>query len=495
MEYVLAIDQGTTGSRAFIFDRTGKVRATAYQEFKQYYPKPGWVEHDAEEIWASCANVIRNAIARGRINPKHIAAIGITNQRETTILWDRATGKPLHRAIVWQCRRTAEICASPALRRHNTLVRRLTGLVLDPYFSATKIQWILNHVPGLQRKAQSGQVCFGTVDSWILWKLTGGKTHATDATNASRTMLFDINTRKWSRKLLDIFHIPPSVLPTVNPSGSVFGHSIAVAGLPQGIPITGIMGDQQAALYGQGCWEEGMVKNTYGTGCFMVLNTGKQLVRSSKGLLTTIACDMYGRPVYALEGSVFIAGAVVQWLRDGIKIIPDSSSTEKLIRGTKDSDGVYFVPAFTGLGAPYWDPQARGIITGLTRGSARPQIIRAALEGIAYQTKDIFTLMSSASKHPIRRLQVDGGATANNFLMQFQADILGISVVRPKLLDTTAAGAAYLAGITCGLWHPRDILRMRKVERVFNPSMPIKVAQAKYAGWQKAVKQAMAGYD
>ncbi len=492
MEYVLAIDQGTTGSRAFIFDRAGKVRAAAYREFKQYYPKPGWVEHDAGEIWSTCRQVIRQAIARGRVDPGRIVALGITNQRETTILWDRATGKPLHRAIVWQCRRTADMCASPALRRRASFIRRATGLVLDPYFSATKIKWILDHAPGLKRKADRGEICFGTVDSWLLWNLTGGRSHATDATNASRTMLFDINTKKWSRALCGIFGVPAPVLPQVKPSGSVFGSTAAIAGLPAGVPVTAIMGDQQSALYGQGCWGSGSVKNTYGTGCFLVLNTGNHLVRSSGGLLTTIACDVFGRPVYALEGAVFIAGAVVQWLRDGLKIIPDPASTEGLVRATPDSNGVYFVPAFTGLGAPYWDPAARGAITGLTRGSTRAHIIRAALEAIAYQTKDIFALMERSLHHPIRRLRVDGGATANNFLMQFQADLLRVPVVRPKLLDSTAAGAAYLAGITVGLWHPRDVVRMQAEQRVFKPAMPLKDARSKYTGWQKAVRQTMA---
>lgn len=492
MEYVLAIDQGTTGSRAFIFDRHGHVRAMAYQEFKQYYPKPGWVEHDADEIWSSCVQVIRKAIVRGRIDPKRIVALGITNQRETTILWDRATGKPFYHAIVWQCRRTADLCAAPALRRRANFIRRATGLVLDPYFSATKIRWVLDHVPGLKRKAGQGRVCFGTVDSWLLWKLTNGKVHATDPTNASRTMLFDINAQKWGRPLLDIFGILPSVLPQVKPSGCVFGITAGVAGLPAGIPITAIMGDQQAALYGQGCWEAGSVKNTYGTGCFMVLNTGKHLVRSSDGLLTTVACDALGKPVYALEGAVFIAGAVVQWLRDGLKIIPDPASSERLAAGVKDSGGVYFVPAFTGLGAPYWDPQARGTITGLTRGSTRAHIVRAALEAIAYQTEDIFILMRRSLYCPIRRLRVDGGAAANDLLMQFQSDLLGISVLRPKLLDSTAAGAAYLAGITVGLWRPKDITAMQAVGRIFRPAMPLNIARAKYEGWQKAVRKTMA---
>ena len=486
--YILAIDQGTTGSRCFIFDAQGKIISSAYQEFRQYFPKPGWVEHDANEIWASVQKVIHQAVLSVKINPKNILAIGITNQRETTVLWDRLTARPLARAIVWQDRRTAGLCAK--LKKHEPLVRRISGLVMDPYFSATKIAWMLEHVVGLRTKASRGQVAFGTVDSWLIFKLTGGKSHATDMTNASRTLLFDIRRKSWSSQLLKLFRIPKNVLPKVYPSGSVFGHTFKVAGLPQGIPITAVMGDQQAALYGQGCFTPGTVKNTYGTGCFMVLNTGNKMRLSKAGLLTTLACDIKGQPVYALEGSVFIAGAVVQWLRDQLKIIPDSASTEKIIHTLKDTNGVYFVPAFVGLGAPYWNPQARGLITGLTRGSNTQHIVRAALESMAYQTKDVFHLMQKESGLKIRSLAVDGGACRNNFLMQFQADILSTPLMRPRMVDSTVAGVAHLAGVAAGLWSIKDLARMRSIDQIFKPRMSKLLVTELYRGWQRAIRQA-----
>ena len=489
--YILAIDQGTTGSRVFIFDGKGKVRASAYQEFKQHYPKPGWVEHDADEIWSSVEAVIRKALKEGRIDAGVILGIGITNQRETTVVWDRVTGKPLHRAIVWQDRRTADLCAAPSLKRHAGYVRSSTGLRLDPYFSATKIQWLLKNVPGLKAKAAAGRVCFGTVDTWLIHKLTGGAVHATDMSNASRTMLFNIRTKQWDKRLSKIFDVPLAMLPQVLPSGSVFGHTSAIAGLGKGVPITAVMGDQQAALYGQGCFKPGTFKNTYGTGCFMLLNTGAQLRISQNGLLTTLACDGNGQPVYALEGSVFIAGAAVQWLRDELKIITDASSTEESFGRVPDTVGVYFVPAFTGLGAPHWNADARGIITGLTRGSNADHIIRAAVESMAYQTKDIFDLMVKESGLKVRALAVDGGACRNNALMQFQADILGVPVVRPKMVDTTAAGAAHLAGVIAGVWSLKDLSVMRPTERDFHPTMPKAKVREKYAGWQKALRRAL----
>ena len=385
-KYILSIDQGTTGSRAFIFDARGRVVSSAYQELKQYYPKPGWVEHDADEIWGSVDSVIRKAVILSGVDPKLIVAIGITNQRETTVMWDRKSGKPFYHAIVWQCRRTAEICAG--LKKQEGLFRKVTGLVVDAYFSATKIKWLLDHVPGLRRRASSGQAAFGTIDSWLIYKLTGGTSHVTDMTNASRTLVFDIKAKAWSEPLLKLLNIPKNILPKVLPSSSVFGHTIkGVAGLPEGIPITAVMGDQQAALYGQGCFGPGSIKNTYGTGCFMLLNTGRKCVYSKKGLLTTLGCDALGQPVYVLEGSVFIAGAVIQWLRDELKVIKESSASEKMISGLGDTRGVYFVPAFVGLGAPYWNSQARGIITGLTRGTSSSHIVRAALESMAYQTR------------------------------------------------------------------------------------------------------------
>jgi glycerol kinase len=490
-KYILSIDQGTSGSRAFIFDAQGRVVASSYQEVKQYYPKPGWVEHDAQEIWDSVDAVIRKAVSQSGIDPKAIAAIGITNQRETTVLWDRKTARPFYHAIVWQCRRTAEICAR--LQKYENLFRKTTGLIVDAYFSGTKIQWILDHVPGLRRKALNAQVAFGTIDSWLIYKLTKGASHVTDMTNASRTLIFDIKAKRFSRPLLKLLNIPENILPKVLSSSSVFGYtSEGVAGLPEGIPIAAVMGDQQAALYGQGCFTAGAIKNTYGTGCFLLLNTGKKCVYSKKGLLTTLGCDANGQPAYVLEGSVFIAGAVMQWLRDELKIIKDSSSSEKMIAGIKDTNGVYLVPAFVGLGAPFWDPNARGIITGLTRGANVRHIVRAALESMAYQTKEIFDLMSKESGLRIRSLAVDGGACRNNFLMQFQADILGIAIVRPMMVDTTAAGAAYLAGVTIGWWKPKDVLKIKKIERAFNPRMPPSMAKSKYNGWCHAVHQVLA---
>ena len=490
-KYILAIDQGTTGSRAFIFDSQGRVVSSAYREFRQYYPKPGWVEHDAQEIFNSVDAVIRRVVSQSRINPKAIAAIGITNQRETTVIWDRKTHKPFYHAIVWQCRRTAGACAK--LKKYENLFRRTTGLIVDAYFSGTKIQWLLDHVTGLRRKAAGGQVAFGTIDSWLIYQLTNGASHVTDMTNASRTLIFDIKAKVFSKPLCKLLNIPENILPKVLPSSSVFGFTAGGAGgLPDGIPITGVMGDQQAALYGQGCFTSGSIKNTYGTGCFMLLNTGNKCVYSQKGLLTTLGCDAAGAPVYVLEGSVFIAGAVVQWLRDELKMIKDSSASEKMISGIKDTNGVYLVPAFVGLGAPYWDSQARGIITGLTRGSNARHIVRAALESMAYQTKEVFDVMSKESGLAIKSLTVDGGACRNNFLMQFQADMLAIPMVRPLMVDSTAAGAAYLAGVSVGLWDPKNLLKIKKIERIFKPSMSRKESQAKYEGWHHAVRQALA---
>lgn len=491
-KYVLALDQGTTGSRAFIFDAQGKTIASHYKEFKQYFPKPGWVEHDADEIWRSCVDVIRGALKKSRISAKEIVAIGITNQRETTVMWDRKTSKPVAKAIVWQCRRTSEFCKT--LTRHASKFRRKTGLVVDPYFSGTKIRWYLDHVKDLRQKAQKGDICFGTIDSWLIWKLTKGKTHATDLTNASRTLIFNIKTKRWDKELLSILKIPSQILPKVQNSGSIFGETAnGVAGLPSGVPIASVLGDQQAALYGQGCFEAGTSKNTYGTGCFIVLNTGKKLIYSKKGLLSTIASDDRGKPVYAMEGSIFIAGAVVQWLRDQLKVIKDSSQTEKFTKDLKDTNGVYFVPAFTGLGAPYWDSEARGVICGLTRGSNIKHIIRAALESMAYQTKDVYDIMKREYKINVGAygntpLRVDGGACQNNFLMQFQADILNCSIVRPQVIDSTAYGVALLAGVTVGLFKGKnDLKRLVKKERVFKPRMSSKDRKQLYDGWLRAI--------
>ncbi len=489
-QYILAIDQGTTGSRAILFDAKGKLVASAYQEFKQYFPKPGWVEHNAEEIWKSCVSVIQRAIAKSRVDPNEIVAIGITNQRETTVLWDKKTGRPVHHAIVWQCRRTSDICRR--LKKHEPLIRRRTGLVLDPYFSGTKIQWLLEHVPGLRRKAVAGRIAFGTIDSWLIWKLTGGKSHATDLTNASRTLLLNIRTKKWDPKILKLLGIPKKILPQVRKSGSVFGSTKNMKGLPDGIPIAGVMGDQQAALYGQGCFEPGTSKNTYGTGCFIMLNTGKKFVLCKEGLLTTLASDFKGEPVYALEGAVFIAGAVVQWLRDGLKVIKKSSDTENAIKNLRSTHGVYVVPAFVGLGAPYWVSDARGLIAGITRGTTTAHIIRASLESIAYQTKDVFDIMQRTYGREIRGLKVDGGACKNNFLMQFQADLLKIPVIRPKVVELTAKGVADLAAVTVGICrHAKELKAQYKIHKTFHPFMKPAEREELYRGWLKAVKRAM----
>ncbi len=489
-KYILAIDQGTTGSRAILFDARGKTVASAYREFKQYFPKPGWVEHDAREIWRSCETVIRKTIRKSKIAPKEILAIGITNQRETTVMWDRATSRPVHHAIVWQCRRTADICR--ALKRYEPVIHKKTGLVLDPYFSGTKIKWLLDHVPGLRRRAALGKIAFGTIDSWLIWKLTGGRAHVTDLTNASRTLLLNIKTKKWDPELLKILGVPSKILPALQPSGSIFGMTQAIAGLPAGIPIAGVMGDQQAALYGQGCYEAGTSKNTYGTGCFIMMNTGKKFVSSKAGLLTTLACDFKGRPVYALEGSVFIGGAVVQWLRDGLKVIQSSAATEKAVRKLKDNGGVYVVPAFVGLGAPYWNSEARGLIAGITRGTTIPHIIRACLEAIAYQSRDVFDIMQKTFGGSIHELKVDGGACKNDLLMQFQANILKTKIVRPKVIELTARGVAHLAGVTMGLWKKsHDLKKQHQVDRIFSPSMKPGKRAKLYQGWQKAVERAM----
>lgn len=488
---ILALDQGTTGSRAFIFDEQGAIVASDYKEFKQYFPRAGWVEHDADEIWASCGQVIRGALRKARISSQQIAAIGITNQRETTVLWDRKTSKPVAHAIVWQCRRSSEICLGLKTRGLEKTFKQKTGLVLDPYFSATKIKWYLDSIPGLRQRAARGDICFGTIDSWLIWKLTAGQAHVTDMTNASRTLIFNIRTLCWDKELLKILNIPPAILPRVRNSGSIFGYTNGQKNLlPDGIAIAAVMGDQQAALYGQGCFERGTSKNTYGTGCFIVLNTGKKCIYSRKGLLTTLACDEYGKPLYALEGSVFIAGAVVQWLRDELGVIKKSSDIEQAIAGIKDTQGVYFVPAFTGLGAPYWDSEARGLICGLTRGANRKHIMRAALESIAYQTKDIVDIMNKELGKNIRELKVDGGACKNNFLMQFQADILGCKIIRPQIIESTAQGVAYLAGVTIGLWQgKKDLEKLHKIERVFSPRMPQPERKRLYDGWLAAIER------
>jgi glycerol kinase len=487
MACVVAIDQGTTGSTVLVLDKRGRVVARAYSEFTQHYPKPGWVEHDPEEIWRVTLKVLRQAVKRARVKAMDVAAIGITNQRETTVLWDRKTGKPIHRAIVWQDRRTAAFCEAMKADGHEARVRAQTGLVLDPYFSGTKVRWLLDNVRGARERAAAGNLAFGTIDTWLLWKLTGGRVHATDPTNASRTLLFDIHARVWDPQLLALFDVPASLLPDVRPSSGVFGETTAdVLGVP--IPIAGIAGDQQAALFGQGCVEPGAAKNTYGTGCFLLLNTGTRAVASRSGLVTTIACDATGAIAYALEGSIFVAGAAIQWLRDGLRILTKAAESEKMAASVDSTLGVYLVPAFVGLGAPYWDAEARGALVGLTRGVERAHVARAALESLAYQTRDVVDAMAHDAGTPLAMLRVDGGAAANGFLMQFQADLLGVPVERPKLLETTAMGAAALAGLAVGFWRsPRELAAARQLDRCFRPRMSATMRDNLYRGWRAAV--------
>jgi glycerol kinase len=487
---VLAIDQGTTGCTALVLDHDSRVLGRAYWEISQNYPEPGWVEHDPEEIWQVSHQVMGEALESASLPANGLKAIGITNQRETTVVWDRSTGEPLHKAIVWQSRQTADICEELRANGLEPLIKERTGLVADPYFSGSKVRWIFDRYPEARRRAESGEVLFGTIDSWLLFKLTGGEVHATDPTNASRTLLYDIRNRSWDPELLEIFGVPEAALPAVKPSAGVFGHSCDLDMLPAGVPIAGIAGDQQAALFGQGCWHPGMVKNTYGTGCFVVLNMGQEHNLSDSGLLTTICCDADGQPAYALEGSIFTTGAAVQWLRDELGLIGSASETEEVAASVDNTQGVYLVPAFAGLGAPYWDMHARGALVGLTRGSGRGQIIRATLESIAFQTRDVIEAMNRDTGLPVRELRADGGACANNFLMQFQADILGTPVVRPKLVETTAVGAAYLAGLATGFWsNPKELEGAWQRDRGFSPGMGATERERLYTGWKRAVSQ------
>ena len=488
-QHILALDQGTSSSRSIVFDAQGRIVAMAQREFRQIYPQPGWVEHDPEEIWQTQLATAQEALARAGLTAHDIAGIGITNQRETTVLWNRRTGQPIHNAIVWQDRRGEPLCAQ--LRAHGLQeqVRRSTGLVIDSYFSATKIRWLLDHVNGAHIAAARGELAFGTIDSWLLWKLTGGQVHATDVSNASRTMLFDIRHNVWDHELLKVLHVPDSLLPRVFPSSHVFGET-TLFGAP--LPIAGIAGDQQAALFGQACFSAGLAKNTYGTGCFMLMHTGGQCTASNHGLLTTAAAQPGSTPEYALEGSVFIGGAVVQWLRDGLRAISSSDQVQALAESVPDAGGVVVVPAFTGLGAPYWNADARGTIVGLSRGTTVAHIARAALESIAFQSAALLQAMARDTG-AVTELRVDGGASVNDLLMQFQADLLGIPVVRPRITETTALGAAYLAGLATGVWPDQDTLaRQWQVERRFLPTMPRTRAAELMAGWEHAVRQACA---
>ena len=485
--FILSIDAGTTGITVVILDKRASICKKYYSEFTQYYPQSGWVEHDAEEIWTVTSNLIQSAFKE--YPPSNCAAIGITNQRETTLIWDRETGKPIHKAIVWQCRRTQEICTNLKNAGYEKLFKGKTGLVIDSYFSGTKIQWLLDHVDGARGKADSGKLAFGTIDSWLLWKLTGGSIHATDFTNASRTMIFNIDTKKWDEELLQILTMPPTLLPDVKNSSGEFGKTDKQL-FGKAIPITGIAGDQQAALYGQSCFETGESKCTYGTGCFLLINTGDERVNSTSGLLTTIACNADGNPIYALEGSVFIGGAVIQWLRDELKLLAYASESEEMALAVEDSNGVVIVPAFTGLGAPYWDMNARGIITGLSRGANRNHIVRAALESIAFQVYDLLESVSKDLNNDISVLQVDGGAVANNFLMQFQADILQINIDRPENIESTALGAGMLAGLGVGFWkNPADLKAVRKTDQLFIPTMSKSKRSEFLSNWKLAVRK------
>ncbi|HKK74798.1 MAG TPA: glycerol kinase GlpK [Saprospiraceae bacterium] len=489
-KYILSIDQGTTSSRAILFNYEGMIVDVAQREFTQIYPKPGWVEHNANEIWNTQLQVIQEVLAKQELAATDLAAIGITNQRETTLIWDKNTGQPIHNAIVWQDRRTADICDQLTADGHEDYIRKNTGLVIDAYFSGTKVKWLLDHVPGARKKAANGDLLFGTIDSWLVWKLSGGKAHITDYTNASRTLLYNIEKLEWDEKMLELLDIPAGILPAVKSSSEVYAHTTASL-LGAEVPIAGIAGDQQAALFGQACTTPGMAKNTYGTGCFVLMNTGTELVRSENGLITTIAWGLDGEVHYALEGSIFIAGAAIQWLRDSLKIIDEAPDSEYFAMKVEHPDGVYVVPAFAGLGAPYWDMYARGAIFGLTRGTTKAHIIRATLESLAYQTRDVLEAMSQDAGRDLEILRVDGGASANNLLMQFQSDVLGTKVERPEIIETTALGAAYLAGLAVGYWKKSDLQEKWHLQASFKPEKEKAERDLLYAGWQKAVKRTM----
>ncbi|WP_370223979.1 glycerol kinase GlpK [Cytobacillus sp.] len=492
-KYILSLDQGTTSSRAILFNKKGEIVHTAQKEFTQHFPKPGWVEHNANEIWGSILSVIAGVFSESGIKPEQIAGIGITNQRETTVVWDKETGAPIYNAIVWQSRQTSEICDELKEKGYNDLFRERTGLLIDAYFSGTKVKWILDHVEGARQKAEQGKLLFGTIDTWLIWKLSGGKAHVTDYSNASRTLMFNIHEFKWDEELLNILGVPETMLPEVKPSSEVYAKTIDYHFFGKEVPIAGAAGDQQAALFGQACFEKGMAKNTYGTGCFMLMNTGEKAVQSEHGLLTTIAWGLEGKIEYALEGSIFVAGSAIQWLRDGMRMLKDAKDSESYAKRVDSTDGVYVVPAFVGLGTPYWDSDVRGAVFGVTRGTSKEHFIRATLESLAYQTKDVLSAMEADSGIELKTLRVDGGAVKNNFLMEFQSDILEVPVERPTINETTALGAAYLAGLAVGFWKSQEeIAEQWAIDQSYHPSMEEKVREELYKGWKKAVKAAIA---
>ncbi|UOY92054.1 glycerol kinase GlpK [Ectobacillus sp. JY-23] len=487
--YILSLDQGTTSSRAILFNKEGKIVHSAQKEFTQHFPKPGWVEHNPNEIWGSILAVIASCLSEANVKPEQIAGIGITNQRETTVVWEKATGRPVYNAIVWQSRQTADICEELKKEGYNDLVRAKTGLLIDAYFSGTKVKWILDQVEGAREKAENGELLFGTIDTWLVWKLSGGTVHVTDYSNASRTLMYNIHELKWDEELLAMLNVPKSMLPEVRPSSEIYGHTIPYHFFGQSVPIAGVAGDQQAALFGQACFAEGMAKNTYGTGCFMLMNTGEKAVASEHGLLTTIAWGLDEKVTYALEGSIFVAGSAIQWLRDGLRMIKDAKESELYAERVDSTDGVYVVPAFVGLGTPYWDSDVRGAIFGVTRGTTKEHFIRATLESLAYQTKDVLDAMEADSGIDLQTLRVDGGAVKNNFLMQFQSDLLHVPVERPVVNETTALGAAYLAGLATGYWESQaEIAKQWNMDRSFEPKMEEARRTELYTGWKKAIE-------
>ncbi|MGY3715923.1 glycerol kinase GlpK [Sutcliffiella cohnii] len=492
-KYILSIDQGTTSSRAILFNKAGEIVHVAQREFTQIFPHPGWVEHNANEIWGSVLAVVASVLAESKVKPEQVSGIGITNQRETTVVWEKETGQPVYNAIVWQSRQTATICEELKAQGHNDLFREKTGLLIDAYFSGTKVKWILDNVEGAREKAEAGKLLFGTIDTWLIWKLSGGAAHVTDYSNASRSLMYNIYDLSWDKELLEILTVPASMLPEVRPSSEVYAKTVSYHFFGHEVPIAGAAGDQQAALFGQACYEEGMAKNTYGTGCFMLMNTGQNAVKSEHGLLTTIAWGLNGKVEYALEGSIFVAGSAIQWLRDGLRMFNDAKESEKYAERVVSTDGVYMVPAFVGLGTPYWDSDVRGAVFGLTRGTTKEHFVRATLESLAYQTKDVLSAMGADSGITLKTLRADGGAVKNNFLMKFQSDILDVPVERPIVNETTALGAAYLAGLAVGYWESQEEIQQQwAVDKTFEPSMETVEREKLYNGWKKAVKATMA---